>query len=207
VVVENWEEGKVDEIEAPFQADSPAAGSRKLSFTREIFIERDDFLEVPVKGWKRLSPGKEVRLRHAYVLRCTGVEKDPRTGEVTRLRATIDLETRSGNPKDGRKVGGAIHWVSASQSVPATLRLYDRLFQVPNPGAGDTDFRTQLNPRSLEVLDGARVERALGAAKAGERYQFERKGYYFADPKDSRPGAPVFNLIVPLRDTWGKSAG
>ena len=207
VVVENWEEGKVDEIDAPFQQDVPAAGSRKLPFTRELFIERDDFLETPVKGWKRLSPGKEVRLRHAYVLRCTGVEKDPATGEVAGLRATIDPETRSANPKDGRKVGGAIHWVSAAHSVPVTLRLYDRLFSVPNPGAGDADFRAQINPRSLEVLEGARVERALGTAKPGERYQFERKGYYFADPRDSRPGAPVFNLIVPLRDTWAKAGG
>ena len=207
VVVENWPEGKVDEIDAPFLPDSPAAGSRKLPFTRELFIDRDDFMEVPVKGFRRLSPGKEVRLRHAYVLRCTGVEKDPRTGEASALRATIDEETRSGNPKDGRKVGGTIHWVSAPLSAPVTLRVYDRLFAVPNPGAGDADFRTQLNPRSLEVIEGARIERALGKAKPGERYQFERKGYYFADPRDSREGAPVFNLIVPLRDTWAKSAG
>ena len=207
VVVENWEEGKVDEIAAPFLPDSPEAGTRKLPFTREILIEQEDFLEVPVKGWRRLSPGKEVRLRHAYVLRCTGAEKDPRTGEVSSLRATIDPDTRSGNPKDGRKVGGAIHWVSAQRSVPATLRIYDRLFAVPNPGAGETDFRTQINPRSLEVVEGARLEPALAAAKAGERYQFERKGYYFVDPKDSRAGAPVFNLVVPLRDTWAKGAG
>src|SRR5690242_12668525 len=206
VVVENWEEGKVDEIDAPFQADAPGAGSRKLPFTRELFVERDDFLEVPAKGWKRLSPGKEVRLRHAYVLRCTGVVKDS-GGEVRELRATIDPETRSGNPKDGRKIGGAIHWVSAPLSRPVTLRLYDRLFKVPHPGAGETDFRTQLNPRSLEVLEGARIEPALAEARATERWQFERKGYYVADAKDSRPDAPVFNLIVPLRDTWGKSGG
>jgi glutaminyl-tRNA synthetase len=141
------------------------------------------------------------------VLRCTAAAKDPSTGEVTELRGTIDPDTRSGNPKDGRKVGGAIHWVSAPLSSAATLRIYDRLFGVPNPGAGEADFRTQLNPRSLEVLDGARVERALAAAGPGERYQFERKGYYFADPKDSKAGAPVFNLVVPLRDTWGKAAG
>ncbi|HKC58922.1 MAG TPA: glutamine--tRNA ligase/YqeY domain fusion protein [Myxococcales bacterium] len=205
VVVENWDKGRVEEIDAPFLPDAPDAGSRKLPFTRELFIERDDFLEVPPKGWKRLSPGKEVRLRHAYVLRCTGATKDPVTGEVTELRATVDPETRSGNPKDGRKVGGTIHWVSAPLSRPATLRLYDRLFKVPNPGAGEADFRTQLNPRSLEVLEGARIEPALATAMGKERYQFERKGYYFVDPKDSRDGAPVFNLIVPLRDTWGKS--
>jgi len=206
VVVENWDEGKVDQIEAPFLPEAPPAGSRKLPFTRELFIERDDFMEVPVKGWRRLSPGKEVRLRHAYVLRCTGVVKDPSTGAVAELRATVDPETRSANPKDGRKVGGTIHWVSAPLSSPATLRLYDRLFLVPNPGAGEIDFRTQINPGSLEVVEGARVEPALAAARPAERYQFERKGYYFADPKDSKDGAPVFNLIVPLRDTWGKSA-
>ncbi len=205
VVVENWPEGKVDEIDAPFLPDAPAAGSRKIPFTRELLIERDDFMEVPVKGFRRLSPGKEVRLRHAYVLRCTGVTKDPRSGEVTELRATIDEETRSGNPKDGRKVGGTIHWVSAPLSAPVTLRLYDRLFVVPNPGAGDADFRKQVNPRSLELLEGARVERALAKAEPGQRYQFERKGYYFVDPKDSKSGAPVFNLIVPLRDTWAKA--
>ena len=148
-----------------------------------------------------------MRLRHAYVLRCTGAVKDAKTGEVTELRATIDAETRSGNPKDGRKVGGTIHWVSATRSRPVTLRLYDRLFKVPNPGAGETDFRAQLNPRSLEVLEGARIEPAVAAAKPGERYQFERKGYYFVDPKESKEGAPVFNLIVPLRDTWSKTGG
>jgi len=193
VVVENWEDGKVDEIEAPFLADDPSAGSRKLPFTRELFIERDDFMEVPGK-------------RHAYVLRCNSVTKDSR-GEVTELRATIDPDTRSGNPKDGRKVGGAVHWVSAPLSKPATLRLYDRLFRVPNPGAGEADFRTQLNPHSLEILDGARIEPAVAEAQPMERWQFERKGYYVADAKDSKPGAPVFNLIVPLRDTWAKGGG
>jgi len=206
VTVENWEEGRVDEIDAPFLADVPAAGSRKLPFTRELLIERDDFMEVPAKGWKRLSPGKEVRLRHAYVLRCTAVSKNA-AGEVSELRATIDPDTRKGPPKDGRKIGGAIHWVSAPLSKPVTLRLYDRLFLVPNPGVGEADFRTQLNPRSLEVIEGARVEPALAGAVPEERWQFERKGYYIADSKDSKAGAPVFNLIVPLRDTWAKSGG
>ncbi len=201
VTVENWDADKVDEIDAPLLPDQPA--TRKLPFTRELFIERDDFLETPVKGWKRLSPGKEVRLRHAYVLRCTGVTKDS-AGEVTALRGTIDPDTRSGNPKDGRKVGGAIHWVSAPLSAEVTLRVYDRLFRVPDPGAGDADFRTQLNPRSLEVIEGARVEPMLRDCKPGDRFQFERKGYYCADLKDSKQGAPVFNLIVPLRDTWAK---
>jgi glutaminyl-tRNA synthetase len=206
VVVENWEEGKVDEIDAPFHPEDPASGTRKLPLTRELFIEQDDFMEVPPKGWKRLSPGKEVRLRHAYVLRCTSAAKDA-TGQVRELRATIDPDTRSANPKDGRKIGGAIHWVSATRSRPVTLRLYDRLFSVPNPGAGEADFRTQLNPGSLEVLEGARIEPALAAATPDQRWQFERKGYYCADSRDSKPGAPVFNLIVPLRDTWGKKGG
>jgi len=204
VIVENWEEGRVDEIDAPFHPDAPHAGSRKLPFTRELLIERDDFAEVPPKGWKRLSPGKEVRLRQAYVLRCTGVSKDA-AGEVTDLRASIDHDTRTGNPKDGRKIGGAIHWVSAPLSKSVELRLYDRLFTVPNPGAGETDFRQQLNPRSLEVVAGARMEPALAGAKPEDRWQFERKGYYVADRKDSKQVAPVFNLIVPLRDTWAKS--
>ena len=204
VIVENWEEGRVDEIEAPFHPDAPDAGSRKLPFTRALLIERDDFAEVPPKGWKRLSPGKEVRLRHAYVLRCTGVSKDA-AGGVTELRASIDHDTRTGNPKDGRKIGGAIHWVSAPLSKPVELRLYDRLFTVPNPGPGETDFRQQLNPRSLEVVAGARMEPALAGARPEDRWQFERKGYYVADRKDSKEGAPVFNLIVPLRDTWAKS--
>src|SRR5205085_3617386 len=124
--------------------------------------------------------------------------------EVTGLRATIDPDTRSGNPKDGRKVGGAIHWVSAPLSKPATLRLYDRLFNVPNPGAGEADFRTQLNPRSLEVVEGARIEPALAEVQPMDRWQFERKGYYVADSKESKTGAPVINLIVTLRDTWVK---
>jgi glutaminyl-tRNA synthetase len=204
VIVENWEEGRVDEIDAPFHPERPEAGSRKLPFTRELFIEREDFAEVPPKGFKRLSPGKEVRLRHAYVLRCTGVSKNAE-GEVTELRASIDHDTRSGNPKDGRKIGGAIHWVSAPLSRSAELRLYDRLFTTPNPGVGDTDFRQQINPASLEVIAGARVEAALANAKPEDRWQFERKGYYVADRKDSKPGAPVFNLIVPLRDSWAKS--
>ncbi len=205
VVIESWPEGEVERIEAPWKQDAPEKGTRQLPFTREVFIERDDFMEVPVKGFKRLSPGKEVRLRYGYVVRCTGVVKDA-AGEVVELRCTHDPDTRTGAPKDGRKIGGTIHWVSASNSVPATLRLYDRLFQVPNPGAGDSDFRTQLNPASLAVVEGARIEPALAGAAPGERFQFERKGYYVADAKDTKPGAPVFNLIVSLRDTWAKIA-
>jgi len=206
VVVESWPEDRVETLEAAWQQDAPEKGTRTLPFSHELFVERDDFMEVPAKGFKRLSPGKEVRLRHGYVVKCTGVEKDA-SGEVTELRCTHDPDTRSGNPKDGRKIGGTIHWVSAAQAVPVTLRLYDRLFSVAHPGAGDTDFRAQINPKSLEIVTGAMAEPALAGAKPGERFQFERKGYYVADAKDSRPGAPVFNQIVSLRDTWAKIAG
>ena len=179
-------------------------GLRKVPFSRAIYIERDDFMESPPKKFHRLSPGREVRLRWAYVLRCTGVVKDDRTGEVTELRCTYDPDTLAAPLAEGRKIGGTIHWVSAPHALRATVRLYDRLFTVPNPAGGDADFKAHLNPDSLQVLDHAMVEPGLAAAKPGDRFQFERKGYYVADLKDSRPGAPVFNSIVPLRDTWAR---
>ncbi len=204
VVIENCPEDRVEEIEAPnFPDDPPRMGLRKVPFSRVIYIERDDFMENPPRKFHRLSPGREVRLRWAYVMKCTGVVKDERIGEVTELRCTYDPDSLAGPLLAGRKVGGTIHWVSAAHALKATLRLYDRLFTVPNPAAGE-DFKTHLNPNSLEVLDSAMVEPGLAAAVPGDRYQFERKGYYVADLKDSRPGAPVFNLIVPLRDTWGR---
>jgi len=209
VVLENYPEGKVEEIETPFFPDDPGRegmGSRNVPFSRELFIERDDFAEVPPKKFTRLSPGKEVRLRKAYVLKCVGVVKDERTGEVTALRCTYDADAGFDAPKDGRKIGNAIHWVSAAQSVPVTLRLYDRLFTVPNPGAGGQDFRSVLNPASLEVVEGARAEPAVAELGPGDRCQFERRGFYYVDPKDSAPGKPVLNRIVPLRDSWAKIA-
>ncbi|MBI3269953.1 MAG: glutamine--tRNA ligase/YqeY domain fusion protein [Planctomycetes bacterium] len=207
VVLENYPTDLVEEIELPyFPDDPPKMGTRKVPFSGALFIEQDDFLENPPKKFFRLSPGKEVRLRGCYVIKCTGVVKDERTGEVVELRATYDPETRTDAPKDGRKIGGTIHWVSAAHSVPVQVRLYDRLFSVPNPAAGEADFKTHLNPSSLEVLPDARAERSVGEAKPGDRFQFERRGFYVADMKDSRPGAPVFNRIVSLRDSWAKVA-
>ncbi|MBI5488357.1 MAG: glutamine--tRNA ligase/YqeY domain fusion protein [Deltaproteobacteria bacterium] len=209
VVIENYPEGKVEELETPYFPDDPGRegmGSRKVPFSRELFIERDDFAEVPPKKFTRLSPGKEVRLRKAYVLKCVGVVKDDRTGEVIALRGTVDMDAGFDAPKDGRKIGNAIHWVSAAQSLPVTLRLYDRLFTVPNPGAGGQDFRAVLNPASLEVVEGARAEPAVAGLAPGDRCQFERRGFYYVDPKDSAPGKPVLNRIVPLRDAWAKIA-
>jgi glutaminyl-tRNA synthetase len=203
VVIGNYPEGRVEEIEAPnFPDDPPRMGTRRIPFSREIYIEREDFLESPPRKFRRLSPGREVRLRWAYVIRCDEAVKDPATGEITELRCTYDPGTLSAPLAEGRKVGGTIHWVSAAHAATATLRLYDRLFTVPNPAGSEDDFKTFLNPLSLKVVEGARVESSLAGAAPGERFQFERKGFYVADPKDTRPGAPVFNSIVPLRDTW-----
>ena len=161
-------------------------------------------MEEPFKKYFRLAPGREVRLRWGYFIKCVDVIKDE-AGEVVELRCTYDPETRGGNSPDGRKVKGTIHWVSASHSARATVRLYDRLFRVENPeGDKDVDFREQLNPESLVVLDDVRVEQSLTKAEAGEHFQFERTGYFFVDPVDSKPGKPVFNRIVTLRDGWAK---
>ena len=198
VVVEN-----VDTVEAfdiPNNPEDPSAGSRKVPFSREIFIERDDFMEEPAKKYFRLSPGREVRLRGGYFLTCTRVVKDGAT--VVELRATIDPATRGGQAPDGRKVKGTIHWVSAAHAAKAEVRLYETLFTGPDPDAGG-DYRANLNPKSLEVVTDARVEPSLATAAAGSRFQFERLGYFCLDP-DSRPGAPVFNRTVTLRDTWAR---
>ncbi|MBI1988058.1 MAG: glutamine--tRNA ligase/YqeY domain fusion protein [Nitrospinae bacterium] len=205
VVIENYPEDRVEEVEAPnFPDDPPRMGLRKLPFCRVIYIERDDFMESPPKKFHRLSPGREVRLRWSYVIQCTGVVKDERTGEVVELRCTYDPDTLNAPLPEGRKIGGTIHWVSAAHALKATLRLYDRLFTVPNPAGGEADFKTYLNPSSLQVLQEALVEPSLAEARPGDRFQFERKGFYVVDLKDSQPGMPVFNLIVPLRDTWAK---
>ncbi len=209
VVIDNWPEGQVESFDAPYFPDEPGRmGSRNLPFSKNILIERDDFMETPPKKFFRLAPGQEVRLRWAYIIRCTDVVKDPATGEVVEVHCTYDPATRGGPPPDGRKVRGTIHWVSEAHALAAEVRLYDRLFTVPQPaGAKDgRDFKEFLNPGSLETLTGARLEPSLAAAQPGARYQFERKGYYFVDPLDARPGAPVFNLIVPLRDSWAKIA-
>ncbi len=206
VVLENYPKDRVEELSGPYFPNEPESmGYRSIPFSSEIYIERDDFLEEPPKKFFRLAPGREVRLRWSYIIKCVDVIKDDKTGEIVELRCTIDPETLNAHPPDGRKVRGIIHWVSAAHSLPAKVRLYDRLFTVPNPtGEKDRDFVEFLNPDSLEELTDCLIEPSLADARPGERYQFERKGYYFVDPVDSVEGAPVFNRIVSLRDTWAK---
>jgi glutaminyl-tRNA synthetase len=202
LVIENYPEGQTDEMEATNNPEDPAAGTRKVPFSRELWIERDDFRETPPPKYFRLSPGVEVRLRAAYVIKCTGLTKDPVTGEVTEVRATYDADTRGGEAK-GRKIKSTIHWVSARHAVDAEVRLYDTLFTVPRPDEAP-DFKSALNPRSLEIVRGAKVEPALAEAAAEDHVQFERVGYFVADWKDHHPGRPVFNRSVGLRDTWAR---
>ncbi len=204
VVLTNYPEGRVEELEAPYYPhDVPGEGSRTLPFSRELYIERDDFLEEPPGGYHRLAPGREVRLRYAYIIRCDEVVKDAATGAVTELRCSYDPETRSGSDTSGKKVQGTIQWVSAAHALEAEIRLYDRLFSVPDPQSdGDHDYRELLNPSSLEIVRG-RVEPSLRAARPGERFQFERLGYFCVDV-DSGADALVFNRIVTLRDSWLK---
>ncbi len=202
VVLTNYPEDCIESMESRNHPKDETQGTRAIPFGREIYIDRNDFTENPPKDFKRLIPGGEVRLRNAYVIRCDEVIKDAH-GEVVELRASVDLDTLGRNP-EGRKVKGVIHWVSAAQAVPAEIRLYDRLFSVPTPGAGGTDYRTEINPDSLLVLSGCLLESSLRTVQPGERFQFEREGYFVADP-DSTPERPVFNLTVGLRDTWGKS--
>ena len=207
LVIDNYPEGQTEEIECANHPQKPEMGSRKAPFSKVLYIEREDFDENPPKKYKRLSPGREVRLRSAYVIKYAGVAKDDATGEIKEVHCTYDQETLSGPPADGRKVEGVIHWVAADASVPAEVRLYDRLFSVPEPMGVDGDALDYLNPASLEVLKGCRVEPGLASAPPGSRYQFERTGYFCIDSKDSALGRLVFNRIVPLRDSWAKIAG
>jgi len=205
VVIENYPEGEFEELEAANHPQRPELGTRSILFSRELYVERDDFMEDAPKKFFRLSVGREVRLRYAYLITCKEVVKDE-AGNVVELRCTYDPETRGGNAPDGRKVKGTIHWVSARYAIDAQVRLYDQLFDCENPeetAEGET-FLDNLNPNSLEVLTDAKLEPSLAAAIAGSRYQFERVGYFFADPIDSQPGAPVFNRTATLRDTWAK---
>ena len=203
VVIENYPEGQVEELEAVNHPDDPLAGSRRIAFGRELYIERDDFMENPPKKFFRLSPGTEVRLRYAYFIKCTGVIKDA-SGEVIELRCTYDPATRGGNAPDGRKVKATMHWLSADQSVPSEIRIYNPLFAKPNPDAAN--FAADLNPQSLEILGDARVEPAIAATDASDVMQFERQGYFVRDP-DSRPDRLVFNRTIGLRDTFAKEVG
>jgi glutaminyl-tRNA synthetase len=200
VVIENYPEGGSEELDAANHPDDAAAGTRRIRFGREIFIERDDFMENPPKKFFRLSPGAEVRLRYAYFVTCKDVVKDA-AGNVVELRCTYDPATKGGNAPDGRKVKATIHWVSAEDSVAAEVRLYNPLFNKPEPDAAN--FTADLDPNSIEMLDGARVEPALAQGAPGAAVQFERQGYFCLDP-DSTPGRPVFNRTVGLRDTWAK---
>jgi glutaminyl-tRNA synthetase len=202
VVIENYPEGKVEDLEAVNNPEDPAAGTRTVPFTRVLYIEQDDFREVPPPKYFRLSPGVEVRLRYAYIVKCTGVVKDPATGEVTEIRCSYDPDSRGGDAR-GRKVKGTIHWVSATHAVDVEIRLYDHLFTTARPDDSD-DWRSVLNPGSLEVVRGAKVEPSLAQAAPESRFQFERQGYFCADSRDSAPGRVVFNRTVGLRDTWAK---
>jgi len=206
LVIDNYPEGTEEICTAPNHPQKPDRGRRDLPFSRELWIERDDFMEVPTKGFFRLTPGAEVRLRYAYIVKCERFEKDG-TGRVLAVHCSYDPQTRSGTAgAEARKVKGNIHWVSAKHALEAEVRLYDRLFTVPSPGSGGTDFLAQLNPNSVESRR-AKVEPALNAANPEERFQFERHGYFVADYADSTPGKPIFNRAVTLRDSWGKQRG
>jgi glutaminyl-tRNA synthetase len=202
VVIENYPDDQVDELDAVNNPEDESAGTRKVPFSKVLYIERDDFMEDPPKKFFRLAPGREVRLRYAYFITCTDVVKDA-DGEIVELRCTYDPETRGGNAPDGRKVKATIHWVSAEHAVDADVRLYETLFNVENPDDGD-DFRTNLNPHSLEVLSGCKLEPCLAKPQSELPYQFERLGYFVVDSKDSTPERPIFNRTVTLRDTWAK---
>ncbi len=202
VVIENYPDGSSESMDVVNNPEDESAGTRKVPFSRELYIERDDFMEDPPKKFFRLAPGREVRLRNAYLVTCTSVVKND-AGEITELRCTYDPATRGGDAPDGRKVKATLHWVSAAHAVNAEVRLYDRLFAVENPGAGDTDFLTQMNPNSLERVTDAKLEPSLATLPAGTRVQFERLGYFCVDP-DSTPSAPVFNRTVTLKDAFAR---
>ena len=205
VVIDNYPEGQMERMEAVNNPEDAAMGTRQVPFSRVLYIEQDDFREDPPKQYFRLTPGREVRLRYAYFITCTGVVKDPATGEVTEIHCTYDPASRGGNSPDGRKVKSTIHWVSADHAVDAEVRLYDNLFTKENPGdvPEGGDFTDNLNPHSLDLVKNAKLEPSLRDATPGARYQFERLGYFAVDP-DTTPDRPVFNRTVALRDTWAK---
>ncbi len=205
LVIENYPEGQIEELEAVNNPEDLTAGTRKVPFTRELYIEQEDFREDPPKKYFRLFPGNEVRLRYAYIVKCTGVVKN-QNGEITEVRCTYDPTTKSGSGQEGKKVKGTIHWVAAKHAIPAEVRLYDHLFNKPNPDdfAEGQDFTVNLNPNSLETLTACRLEPSLASAVAGHRYQFERHGYFIADAKNSVANQLVFNRTVTLRDSWAK---
>jgi len=206
VVIDNYPEGRVEYLDAEINPENPEMGTRKVPFSRVVYIEREDFLEDPPKKFFRLSPGREVRLKHAYIIKCDSVVRDEKTGEVAELHCTYDPDTRSGMSSDVRKVKGTLHWVSADHAVKAEVRLYDQLFSKENPDEEKegAHFTANLNPNSLERLSSCLMEPGLAGAEPGNRYQFMRHGYFMVDPVDSSEGSPVFNRIVSLKDSWAK---
>lgn len=203
VIIDNYPEGKTEELTAVNNPEDPAAGTRLVPFSKELYIEQEDFLEDPPKEFYRLAPGREVRLRYAYFIRCVGVEKDPRTGRPAVLHCIYDPATRGGDAPDGRKVKATLHWVSANHALNAEVRLYDHLFTVADPSDYEGDLKDIINPSSLEILSDCKVEPSLEGAAPGDRYQFERLGYFCVD-SDSTPSRLVFNRTVSLRDEWAK---
>jgi glutaminyl-tRNA synthetase len=201
LVIDNYLEDQSEEMTAVNNPEDPAAGTRKVPFSKTLYIEQDDFRETPPPKYFRLYPGNEVRLRYAYLVRCTHLVKDE-AGNVTEVHCTYDPATRGGDAPDGRKVKSTIHWVSAAHALPADVRLYETLFTVENPDVGD-DLESILNPKSLEALENCYVEPALAEAQASDKIQFERTGYFCLDP-ESRPGKPIFNRTVTLKDGWAK---
>jgi glutaminyl-tRNA synthetase len=206
VVIENYPEGQTEQLEAINNPEDESMGTRQVPFSRVIYIERDDFLEDPPRKFFRLAPGREVRLRYAYFIKCTEVVKDERNGEIKELRCTYDPQTRGGNAPDGRKVKATLHWVSADHAVPAEIRMYDNLFSVEDPAATEAgkDWTDNINPDSLIVHDHAYLEPSLSGVKEGQIFQFERLGYYCVDPLTADGDKPVINRTVSLRDTWAR---
>ncbi|NCC94477.1 MAG: glutamine--tRNA ligase, partial [Opitutae bacterium] len=206
VVIENFPEGRTEILEAVNNPEDPTMGTRQVPFSREIYIEREDFMLAPPKKFFRLAPGREVRLRYAYLITCTDVVTDPNTGEIIELRCTYDPATRGGDAPDGRKVKATLHWVAAATAAAAEVRLYDPLFATDNPAEvpEEKSFLDLINPEALIVLTDCRLEPGLAAAVPGDFFQFERLGYFCVDAVDSRPGKPVFNRSATLRDTWAK---
>jgi glutaminyl-tRNA synthetase len=204
VIIDNYPEGKEEQLEAVNNPEDETGGTRLVPFSRELYIEREDFMEDPPKKYFRLSPGREVRLRYGYYITCTGVVRDETSGEISEIHCTYDPETRGGTSPDGRKVKGTIHWVSAAHALEAEVRLYDHLFLDTDPAAEDKELAELLNPDSLKVLSGCRLEPSLAGAEPGFTYQFERLGYFCVDAKHSRQDHPVFNRTVTLRDTWAR---
>jgi glutaminyl-tRNA synthetase len=206
LVIENYPDGEVEELDAMNNPEDPGGSTRRVPFSKILYIEEEDFLEVPPKKFYRLAPGREVRLRYAYFVRCVGVVKDDTTGRVVEVHCTYDPATKGGDSPDGRKVMATLHWVSAGHAFPAEVRLYEHLFAKPDPNEGEEglNLKTHLNPKSLEILKSCKLEPSLAGALHGSRYQFERLGYFCVDTKDSGPGRPVFNRTTTLRDEWTK---